>query len=95
MSKRDNITLEDNYQNKRLILYYGDDSENDEFEYIDEKPVSNDGEKGFTYFEVIIKRLSDGAYFQFEKVTGSAGARHTDFEGRQVFPKEVKIVIYE
>lgn len=92
---KEKISLEDNYSNQRLVLYQGDDSDNQEFEYTDEVPSGSDGEKGWTYYSVILRRKSDSKYFKFEKMHGSAGMRRTDFEGREVVPKEVKTTIYE
>jgi len=72
-----------------------EDSMPEGFEYIEENQTYFDGEKGYTDYEVIIKRVSDGKFFK---------GQHTDFgrhEGEvqpvwvETFPKQVTITIYE
>lgn len=94
MSK-EKIRLEDNEDNKRLILYEGDDLNNTDFEWIEEKQVDFDSEKGSADFDVILKRKSDGKFFKFFKLKGSAGWRETDFHGVEVVPKQVTLIVYE
>jgi len=91
---REVIQLEDNYDNKQLICRYGDDSNNEEFEHVDQFHTSHDGEKGAGYYDVILQRQSDGKFFKFKMSRWSAGEIYTDFRGEEVFPETIRTTIY-
>ncbi len=93
--KKEIIKIENNSDNEALILNQGDDGDSIEFKYIEEYPNYFDGEKGFQLLDVILKRVSDGKFFRFEKYQGGAGHKETDFRGREVIPREIIKIIYE
>lgn len=75
---------------------------NPEWEYIDERTIYSDLEKGYEEKEVVLQRKSDSNFFKFKY----ADAPQCDLDapglsnswplvGEQVFPKTKTITVYE
>ena len=63
---------------------------------VKEKQCNFDSEKGYTDYEVVIRRLSDNKFFKFTYTQfGHNGDNIREQIATEVFPKEKTITVYE
>lgn len=67
----------------------------EEYKLIEEEQTEFDSDKGFCYYDVIIKRKSDGKFFKGQRIDFGRGQEEIDLEWEEVFPKHINKVIYE
>lgn len=84
------------FKDEELIeQLFNDDDPNSDFEFIEENQTYYDTEKGCSDYRVIVKRKSDGKYFEGNYTKWPAGGSKYDMEIEEVFPKKITKTIYE
>ena len=66
-----------------------------DFEKIEEIHTYTDPEKGYSNFDLILMRISDGSYFKCEITKWGGGEFEYEKEAVQVFPQVRTIITYE
>jgi len=90
ISFKDTLAAPDERVGAYLEDYFSDD-----FEFIDQKTIYVDIEKGYKDVEVIIQRIKDKKFFKIEGSISPYVEPEFEIEVKQVFPKTITTIIYE